>query len=286
MKNFFVRAASAIVYAGLLICGSLFWTPLLYLTFAMFFVVALFELKQLLKTDIDDVLFVLWGFICLLFLLIPIAASDSDIIHLFEPDNFLQSILLVFTPFALFFIVVILSVLSRRSSGGLMSFFAVSIIYLLIPFVFFIVLQNVFIADGLPTLLFILAAIWINDTMAYITGSLIGKHKLVERISPGKTWEGFIGGLIFTIGIMLLANALFFDFDIATLAVVSLVIVISGTLGDLLESKLKREAGVKDSGSFIPGHGGILDRLDSLLLAAPFAGIAFMIINWVNVWIQ
>mgnify|MGYP001078647984 CR=1 FL=1 len=132
--------------------------------------------------------------------------------------------------------------------------------------------------------LVLLAAIWINDTMAYITGSLIGKHKLIERISPGKTWEGFLGGLIFTIATILIINQIFFEFDVISLVIIALVIVLSGTIGDLLESKLKREAGVKDSGNIIPGHGGILDRIDSLLVAAPFTGIALLIneiiLNW------
>ena len=145
-------------------------------------------------------------------------------------------------------------------------------------------IQNAVFADSLPWLLVLLAAIWINDTMAYIIGSLIGKHKLIERISPSKTWEGFFGGLIFTIAILLIVNQIFFNFDIISLAIITLVIVLSGTIGDLLESKLKREASVKDSGNIIPGHGGILDRIDSLLVAAPITGITLLINEVITNW--
>lgn len=109
--------------------------------------------------------------------------------------------------------------------------------------------------------------IWINDTMAYIVGSLIGRTPLTAW-SPKKTWEGTIGGIILSSGLILLIA--FWQFEASwALLIISLVNAISGTIGDLVESKLKRVAGVKDSGSFMPGHGGFLDRFDSILLAAP-----------------
>jgi phosphatidate cytidylyltransferase len=109
--------------------------------------------------------------------------------------------------------------------------------------------------------------IWINDTMAYIVGSLIGKTPLTSW-SPKKTWEGTIGGIILSSGLILLIALWQFEPSWALL-IIALVNAISGTIGDLVESKLKRMAGVKDSGSFMPGHGGFLDRFDSILLAAP-----------------
>ena len=130
-------------------------------------------------------------------------------------------------------------------------------------------------ADRIPVLM-IIGSIWINDTMAYIVGSLIGKTPL-SRISPKKTWEGTIGGIILAIGVMgLLAWWLRDEPAVALFPVVDWMIVaaitsIAGTFGDLLESKLKRMAGVKDSGHILPGHGGFLDRFDSLLIATPFA---------------
>jgi phosphatidate cytidylyltransferase len=114
----------------------------------------------------------------------------------------------------------------------------------------------------------IIGAIWINDTMAYIIGSWIGKTPL-SKISPKKTWEGTIGGAILAIGIAALI-AWLSDLNIFQFTITTVIIVIAGTFGDLLESKLKRLAGVKDSGHIMPGHGGFLDRFDSLLVAIPF----------------
>ncbi|ULQ56119.1 phosphatidate cytidylyltransferase [Flavihumibacter rivuli] len=123
----------------------------------------------------------------------------------------------------------------------------------------------------------IIFSIWINDTMAYIVGSLIGKTPL-SVISPKKTWEGTIGGIILSVVVMgLIARG--FGFPIVDACIIAAIAAITGTIGDLLESKLKRMAGVKDSGSFMPGHGGFLDRFDSLLFATPFVWIyvrAFM----------
>lgn len=118
----------------------------------------------------------------------------------------------------------------------------------------------------------IIGSIWINDTMAYIVGSLIGKTPL-SKISPKKTWEGTIGGILLAIGVMGVLNLFVFKldrFESYHLFVIPAIAAIFGTFGDLLESKLKRLAGVKDSGSLMPGHGGFLDRFDSLLLATPF----------------
>lgn len=120
----------------------------------------------------------------------------------------------------------------------------------------------------------IILSIWINDTMAYIVGSLIGKTPL-SRISPKKTWEGTIGGILLAIAVIgFLFPLLYFGSFASYLMIFMLPIVavsaVAGTFGDLLESKLKRLAGVKDSGQIMPGHGGFLDRFDSLLLATPF----------------
>ena len=119
--------------------------------------------------------------------------------------------------------------------------------------------------------LLIIISIWINDTMAYIVGSLIGKTPL-SKISPKKTWEGTIGGVILSV-IIIGLSAYFIVMKswwiVMTVMIFAGVASIVGTFGDLLESKLKRMANVKDSGNFMPGHGGFLDRFDSLLLAIP-----------------
>jgi phosphatidate cytidylyltransferase len=122
----------------------------------------------------------------------------------------------------------------------------------------------------------VIFSIWINDTMAYIVGSLIGKTPL-SPISPKKTWEGTVGGIILAIGVMGLINL--YAFGLFRIKphyhwfLIPAIAAIAGTFGDLLESKIKRIAGVKDSGSLMPGHGGFLDRFDSLLLATPFVWI-------------
>lgn len=137
----------------------------------------------------------------------------------------------------------------------------------------------------LPRLaLLVFALLWINDSGAYIVGSLTGRHKLCPSISPNKTWEGFIGGCILTIVGALLLDLWcdsFFGMQFLPLWIWILIGVLAcifGTLGDLLESKIKRFYGVKDSGHWIPGHGGILDRIDSFLLAYPVVAITLFLI--------
>lgn len=116
----------------------------------------------------------------------------------------------------------------------------------------------------------IILLIWSSDVFAYLVGSLIGKNKLYERISPGKTWEGSIGATILTIGCSFIIAGVFPELATKHWIVISIIVSVFGTIGDLVESMFKRQAGVKDSGSIMPGHGGILDRFDSLLFVSPF----------------
>ncbi len=111
--------------------------------------------------------------------------------------------------------------------------------------------------------------IWTYDTMAYVSGILFGKHKLLVRISPKKTWEGALGGLIFAIIVSYVLSFYFTELTRNQWWILAIIISIFGTLGDLAESMLKRSVGVKDSGNLLPGHGGLLDRFDSLFLALP-----------------
>lgn len=128
-------------------------------------------------------------------------------------------------------------------------------------------IEDKFMAGFWPILtVFIL--IWCNDTFAYLTGRLIGKHKLFERISPKKTWEGFIGGAVFAV-LGGLCIAWFTEQNFMKLVAFALTASVIGTLGDLVESMLKRSLNVKDSGKILPGHGGILDRFDAVLFATP-----------------
>ena len=120
--------------------------------------------------------------------------------------------------------------------------------------------------------------LWINDAGAYICGSLLGRHKLFPRISPGKTWEGSVGGGLLVVAAAVVVGILTTRYDVNELGLsplqwagLGLVIVVFGTWGDLIESLFKRTLGIKDSGNVLPGHGGMLDRFDSTLLAVPAA---------------
>lgn len=147
------------------------------------------------------------------------------------------------------------------------------LVYVAIPFC----VLNFIVFPGAPSdttfypwiLTGIFFIIWMNDSMAYLAGTMFGKHKIHKRISPKKSWEGFIGGAVFAV-IMGILNAVFFQaLSMLSWIVTAVIIVIFGTLGDLFESKIKRDLEVKDSGNILPGHGGFLDRLDSLLFAIP-----------------
>ena len=137
----------------------------------------------------------------------------------------------------------------------------------------------VFLDTGRVIPLILIASIWINDTMAYIVGSFIGKTPF-SKISPKKTWEGTGGGALLCVAVVTLGGYYLFHIkDVTTLIVISVIAAIVGTAGDLLESKLKRMAGVKDSGELMPGHGGFLDRFDSLILATPFVWLYVFLFN-------
>jgi phosphatidate cytidylyltransferase len=158
---------------------------------------------------------------------------------------------------------------------------AFGLVYISLPLAMLVWLRVVDYNGPIPfadriLVLMIIGSIWINDTMAYIVGSLIGRTPL-SRISPRKTWEGTVGGIILAVGVMGLLAWWLRDepamtrFPPIVWMIVAAIASVAGTFGDLLESKLKRMAGVKDSGRIMPGHGGFLDRFDSLLIATPFA---------------
>ena len=118
--------------------------------------------------------------------------------------------------------------------------------------------------------------IWLNDTGAFCVGSLFGKRRLCERLSPKKSWEGFWGGLLFCVAACAIYAAVT-DLPVVTCMAYGVVVSVFATWGDLFESMLKRAAGVKDSGNIIPGHGGILDRIDSLLFVAPASALFYIL---------
>ena len=125
-----------------------------------------------------------------------------------------------------------------------------------------------------------LVSTWICDSAAYFVGSAIGKHKLSPSISPKKTWEGAIAGLIFGVATVVLLGCWLLDLDLPRSIALGALLVLAATIGDLAESVIKRQVGVKDSGRLIPGHGGMLDRIDSLLFVVPI--VYYFVITFVS----
>ncbi len=146
------------------------------------------------------------------------------------------------------------------------------VLYIAVPFgtINYLVYNELYNFEYNPHILIaVLVLIWTNDSGAYIVGSLIGKHKLFPRISPKKTWEGSIGGAVFAIVASVIIAQYITEIHWGHWIVIGILTVVFSTYGDLTESMLKRKANIKDSGNILPGHGGILDRFDSLLMTAP-----------------
>ena len=192
----------------------------------------------------------------------------------------------VFIPYLVTVIYLIISELFTMAPNPInnWAYAMLSQMYIALPFSMINVLAFQSNAEGevafnflLPLSLFIF--LWVNDTGAYCVGSLLGRHKLFPRVSPGKSWEGSIGGAVF----VLIAAAIIGylvggkegGYSISVWMGLGLTVVVFGTLGDLVESLFKRTLGVKDSGNILPGHGGMLDRFDSSLMAIPAAVIYF-----------
>jgi phosphatidate cytidylyltransferase len=154
--------------------------------------------------------------------------------------------------------------------------------YIIFPFVLLVkipMVNNTFISS---IIIGIFILIWTNDTFAYIVGKSIGKNKLFEVISPKKTIEGFIGGILFSIIASIFIAKYYTHMPVYIWVVTSVIVGVFGALGDLVESKFKRVANVKDSGKIMPGHGGIFDRLDSVIFVAPFLFLVYKIIGYVS----
>jgi len=154
--------------------------------------------------------------------------------------------------------------------------------YLIIPIIIFTKIPFISNSYHPEIIIAILILIWTNDTFAYLVGITMGKTKLFERISPKKTIEGFSGGLVFAMIAGVLLAQFYIQESIIRWIIIALLVTTFGTLGDLIESKFKRLAGVKDSGNIMPGHGGFLDRLDSIIFVAPFVYLFYQIIYYVS----
>lgn len=263
MKTFFFRLSSGLIYV-ILILGSILIGPIAFgLLFFILLIICLLELYDVMKisgNNPDRNTFLIIGQI--------VYVLNLLIIWNYFPIKFLVlNIGLILIPFII--------ELFRKAKDPVqnLGLYLFGIFYVVMPF---IVLNALFYPDleiksaSYIILLGLFILMWVNDTFAYLTGMRLGKHKFFERISPKKTWEGTIGGAVFTMVAAYVFSYFINDFTNLEWMGLGLVIVIFGTFGDLIESMIKRTYGIKDSGKIMPGHGGILDRLDSILIASPF----------------
>jgi phosphatidate cytidylyltransferase len=273
MKETITRGISGLLYVCLLI-GSLFWQHAVVALFFIFGIICMAEFKKLIQLKS------FWPYIIFSFLYFGFAywklAADSA-----TGFNESLQILLVITVFVQ--LILIKDLFSEKTIPLFSSKrFIITTFYLSSGFVFLICIANV---NQLFTPLLLLGSfilVWVNDTFAYLVGKNFGKQKLFPSISPKKTVEGFLGGLFFAC----IASYFIWHFT-QTLTfthwlILSIIVSVFGTIGDLIESKFKRQANVKDSGVIMPGHGGLLDRLDSIIFAAPFIFLYLRLITYVS----
>ena len=255
MHELLTRTLSGIALVAVIIVSVLFsfWS----LTALAFLIVILgtFEMSRL--QQVDDMLFLVLGELIVV--------------------GFFLSILFL-PPFRFLFIMApfLLALFSKSFDfKTIASFVFGSIAFLSLPCALMARMHETF---GPEMLLLVFLLLWTNDIFAYLTGSMFGKHKLFPRISPGKTIEGCIGGLVFTVVAMVVFVHYVDWLPIGKGIGMAAIAVVFGTLGDLCESMLKRQAGVKDSGKLIPGHGGILDRFDSVMFSVPFIFVYLLLL--------
>ena len=254
MKEVIVRTISGVLYISIIIfsmCTSREGFMLL------FFILGIATLREFLKLiHLKSFLSYLLLAVCLFFL--SYRVFEINAIYL----------LLVFTCFVNLFLFKDLLWVSKIPMFEKKKYIAV-IFYLISGFVF-LTLIPIYKGTFVPNIIIgVFILIWSNDTFAYIIGKSFGKIKLLERVSPKKTVEGFVGGLVGAICASFIIFRFIGHFDLIIWVIIAVIASVFGTMGDLIQSKFKRQAGVKDSGILIPGHGGLLDRVDSLIYTAP-----------------
>ncbi|MGJ8759886.1 MULTISPECIES: phosphatidate cytidylyltransferase [unclassified Polaribacter] len=263
MSNLLKRSLSGIIYVLIFISAILFSKESYVVLTTIFGLLCVWEFSKLInfKGMIGYIFFCLTLFLMLkrpesyaviIILGITIISSLSLIYYLFTKKE--------------------ISFSNDRSKSGLL------IRYPIFSMIFLILLP--IYKDGYnPHLIIsILIMIWVNDSFAFLVGKNFGKRKLFISVSPKKTQEGFLGGLAFALIAAFIISKFNTDFTVVNWLVIAVIVSVIGTIGDLVESKFKRQANIKDSGTIMPGHGGILDRLDSLLFAAPFV---YLYINFI-----
>lgn len=275
-SNFTQRAITGIVFVVVLV-GCILWGAISFsLLFTLITALSVHEFGHLMNTynggSLNKTITALGG--AYLFLALGsfcIGATDARI---FLPYLFL-----------LLYVMITELYLKKANPLGNWAFSMLSQLYIALPFALLNILayhnspenSSVTYNPILPLSIFVF--IWLSDTGAYCVGSLIGKHRLFERISPKKSWEGSIGGAVFSIASSLIFAHCYPFFSIAQWAGLAAVVVVFGTWGDLTESLMKRQLGIKDSGNILPGHGGMLDRFDSALMAIPAAVIYIYVLT-------
>lgn len=267
MNKLLLRALTGACYVGLII-GSLLWGKLLGFTLlcCLFTLLGMYEFLKMTKGNIA-----LHSFTTTLDILIGLSVTSS--LYLSRGTSVSLWLMLAEITFLILLRGVMQLYTGTRQPATDMGLSALSVIYVALPMA---VATYLDIFVGAPYMLLIFIMVWLNDTGAYLVGSTIGKHRLFERLSPKKSWEGFWGGALFCVATGWLAPTLFPQYFAAgppALVGLGLMVCVFSTWGDLFESMIKRAAGVKDSGNILPGHGGILDRIDSLLFVFPAAAI-------------
>ena len=272
LKTLATRSTSAVFFVIILV-SCIYYS---YLSlFFLFFVIAAIALHEyyVLAEKLNATPYKIIGYIfsALLF----VYFSLNNLICFMPFDLVLIKSSLVSLIFLLPFILLGLALFSTSTSALLNAKHTrFGILYAVFPFALLVTIP-VTISNGALDynyfkVLGIIFLIWSNDTFAYIGGSLLGKHKMYERVSPGKTWEGALIGVLITIAVGFLLNFNNTYPHNFVWPCIALIVSVLGTIGDLVESMIKRMAGVKDSGKLMPGHGGALDRFDSLIFVSPF----------------
>lgn len=256
MSNFLVRAISGLVYAAIFIFAIVFSSETYIALITLFGSISLWEFTRIINTKGS------WVFIGVFI--------TTILLNYFDVLSF-EKVIYLLVVCSLHSVYLIIDLYSKNFVGyrQITKFFII-INYIILSF-FFLAFLPFIDGEYQPELIiYVILIIWANDSFAYIIGKNIGKRKLFERISPKKTIEGFIGGLLFSIITGLIIGFYSNFFSVFNWIIIAIITSILGTYGDLIESKFKRQANVKDSGTIMPGHGGLLDRLDSLFFLAPF----------------
>jgi phosphatidate cytidylyltransferase len=274
LNNLTIRTLTGTVYVAVVI-GSIIGGQFIFA--ALFSVILIFALAEFYRLSIKG------GIKPQVISGITIALISYIVLFLTSHHYIGNNFIIILIP--LFIIVPVIEILRiSQSPVQNIAFTIFGILYITLPLS---VINSILIPFNnqpelyKPELLIgLMVIIWANDSGAYIFGRLFGKHKLIERISPNKTWEGAIGGAIFGILISIFFFYFFKYFSITQVILISFFTIVAGTFGDLAESMIKRNFNVKDSGKVLPGHGGLLDRFDSLLFAAPvYFVIIYLILN-------